>query len=271
MPDLSVVVVLYNTEANDSAALRCVEHAGGAIIGNVIVCDNSTIPTDNDGFCKSWGFQYVSMGANVGLSKAYNEAIRRIRDGWILFLDQDTEVDESFFRALSAGIAKPEGALFMAPVVRDGRGILSPCRLKGAWARRIRTVDQVETDSSFINSGSCFHRSVFDHITYDEGYFLDFIDHDFMNRFKHIFGISTMRLLPVAIRQSFSGTDHSDRSRDLRRFAIYRRDFSRYCRNTTQSRSVCAAMLGLRALKLAVLHRHAGFLRILFCGEQGAA
>ena len=59
-----------------------------------------------------------------------------------------------------------------APVVKDEKGILSPCILKGAIGRRVKRADNLpETEMSLINSGLAVRLKVFKDYRYDEGLF----------------------------------------------------------------------------------------------------
>lgn len=77
------VMVIYNRNLNDSLSFSSLKNTGVEIF----VCDNSTKDMKNSSF-ESERVHILSMGGNVGLSKAYNKAVESIdgRDGYICFL-----------------------------------------------------------------------------------------------------------------------------------------------------------------------------------------
>ena len=82
------VMVIYNRNLNDSLSFSSLKNTGVEIF----VCDNSTKDMKNSAF-ESERVHILSMGGNVGLSKAYNKAVESIdgRDGYICFFDDDRD------------------------------------------------------------------------------------------------------------------------------------------------------------------------------------
>mgnify|MGYP000662364730 CR=1 FL=1 len=121
------VMVIYNRNLNESFSFSTLKNTGVEIF----VCDNSTKDMKNLTF-ESERVHILSMGGNVGLSKAYNKAIESIngRDGYICFFDDDTAVPENYFTLMEKEIEKT-GADILLPCVFDGNGYMSPCKISG--------------------------------------------------------------------------------------------------------------------------------------------
>lgn len=104
MEDIIVIVVLYGTDVNTSLAIKSLN----AVYDNtfqldVIIYDNNPHSSDWDKMCGKLNTTYVHDGRNLGLSVAYNlalkEAIKRQKK-WILLLDQDTILTKEYLSEL---------------------------------------------------------------------------------------------------------------------------------------------------------------------------
>ena len=220
------VMVIYNRNLNDSLSFSSLKNTGVEIF----VCDNSTKDMKNSTF-ESERVHILSMGGNVGLSKAYNKAVESIdgRDGYICFFDEDTAVPENYFALMEKEIEKT-GADILLPCVFDRNGYMSPCKISGVSVSAISSLEELNEDNiSGINSGMAVKAEVFKAYRYDENYFLDFIDHKFLSDMK-----KQKRKIAAAksveLKQSFSANDFSDIKAARRRFAVFKKDYSLFCR-----------------------------------------
>ncbi len=71
---------------------------------------------------------------------------------------------------------------------------------------------------------------VFENYRYDEGQFLDYIDHAFM---RDTTGHELSRICvmkDVELRQEFSGSAKQSREAAMRRYRIFKKDISYFCR-----------------------------------------
>jgi rhamnosyltransferase len=229
MAGIDVVLVIYNKALAQSQSAATLNAPSDA---RVHIVDNSTSDFGNREFAQEYGYEYVDMGGNAGLSRAYNRVIDTLEkdDGLLCLFDDDTEVDSRYFEALKkAAEAHPEIDVF-APVVTDQKGIMSPCIIRGVSCRRIKSLDELpERGVSAINSGLAVRRRVFAGYRYDEGQFLDYVDHAFLH---DITGHERARihiLEDVVLKQAFSGSARQSRAAALQRYRIFKKDITFYC------------------------------------------
>jgi len=230
MVDINVLVVICNRSLEDSRTIRTLNAPETAL---VFVADNSTTDYGNRAYAKAHGYVYIDMGGNMGLSKAYNRAIAQMDmevEALCLF-DDDTEVDSRYFDALGPAMEAHPNIDVFAPVVTDCKGMLSPCIMGAVACRRAGSVDELpQRGVSAINSGLAVRMQVFKDYRYDEGQFLDYIDHAFM---RDITGYELNRICimqDVELRQEFSGSTKQSRRAALRRFRIFKKDITYFCR-----------------------------------------
>jgi GT2 family glycosyltransferase len=193
------------------------------------------------------------MGGNAGLSRAYNRVIDTlVKDsGLVCLFDDDTELDSRYFEVLSrAADTKPETDVF-APVVVDKKGILSPCIIRGAICRRVGSLNELPSCGvSAINSGMAVRHRVFADYRYDEGQFLDYVDHAFL---RDISGYERGRIHimeDVKLRQAFSGSERQSRDASMIRYRIFRQDIMHFCRKYSISPINRWALLFRRRIRL---------------------
>jgi len=227
---LNALIVIYNKSLAESAAVRSLEAREDV---SVFIADNSTQDCGNSVFAQSRGYRYIDMGGNMGLSRAYNRAISLLdeTDGLICLFDDDTTVDSRYFEALEAAAAAHPDINLFAPVVRDAGGILSPCTIHGAACRRLKSLEDLPQHGvSVVNSGLAIRLKVFRDYRYDEGQFLDYIDHAFI---RDIAGNDLSRIYimkDVVLQQCFSGSERQSRSAAMARYRVFRKDIGYFCR-----------------------------------------
>jgi len=109
--------------------------------------------------------------------------------------------------------------------------MLSPCVIGSVACRRVNSVDELPACGvSAINSGLAVRMRVFAHYRYDEGQFLDYIDHAFI---RDVTGNDLSRiyiLKDAELRQEFSGSAKQSRQAALRRYKTFRKDIIYFCR-----------------------------------------
>ena len=192
-----IVIVIYNRLLTDSPSYLAFR---GHTEANLLICDNSTEPNDNAEIAASDGATYLKMDGNVGLPRAYHAAIRKAKESsqaeWLCLFDDDTEVDADGY--LSALQSAYQAADILLPMVYDRQGLLSPCRMDGARMRRFATEDEIDLSvASGINSGMALRKSRLTGKDFDEGYFLDYVDHAFL-RARRKAG-ATLGMLPIRV------------------------------------------------------------------------
>ena len=113
-PDVSIIVVSYNTSAMTCACLASVLEQTRRVRHELLVVDNGS--TDGSPVAISCRFPRVSLAAlrrNVGFAAANNLAARGARGRWLLFLNPDTVVlDGAIDRLLAFAHQHPEADVF---------------------------------------------------------------------------------------------------------------------------------------------------------------
>ncbi len=247
---LYALIVIYNRDPADSPSCEQLRQTPGA---RAVIVDNSTVDNEHYRYAAARGFGYVSMGRNAGLAAAYNRGIAWIKKHTdathVVILDDDTTVPADFFEQTEAAIRTFDKAQVFLPRVKDEKGPLSPCRIDG-W--HVTRTDSPETLSAAeltaINSGMTVALSVFDRYRYDEGYFLDYIDHAFMRDMKAK-GVS-FAVTKVTLEQCFFGNQKGQRAAAKRRLRIFKQDFRRFCGNSLRGRCFATAVIIKRQLRL---------------------
>lgn len=264
--NINIVIVCYNSLISNSNALKSlILHENVQLI----FVDNSTdecIKERNKIYCSSIrNTIYVDMNGNQGITKAYNKAISLIENDvhkWIIFFDQDTSIPKNYITELLKCISLILADVYF-PVVKDKNGVLSPCLIRGKEFKRIenRKSNTNLNMYSFINSGMCVNRTVFNNILYDESLFLDFADHDFISSLKRN-GYNMYLINNIVLKQDFSGSQKNSFEQDFTRFSIYIKDNLTYYRKWYNQ----IFYLGLlrRTIKLTFQHKSIVFFKLLF-------
>lgn len=247
---LYALLVIYNRRCEDSPSCEQLRQHPQA---RAVIVDNSTEENDNARYCLRRGFGYVSMGENAGLAKAYNRGIAWIRANTdathVLLLDDDTTLPDGFFDGTAAFFEAHPDTDIALPLVYDEVGLLSPCAIRDCRVSRITDPSVLTKDTvTGINSGMVIALSVFDDYVYDEGYFLDYIDHAFLRDMRRRgvkIGVTKQRLT-----QRFFGNARGQRAAARRRLAIFKKDFRRFCGKSLKGRLTAQATVLRRTLKV---------------------
>jgi GT2 family glycosyltransferase len=257
MAGIDVLVVIYNKPLAESQTIRTLNAPGDV---RIWIADNSTQDCGNRACAPSRGFGCGDMGGNMGLSKAYNRVIDMLDkdDGLVCLFDDDTTVDSRYFEVLRAAAASRPDIDVFAPVVTDRKGILSPCAIRGAACRRVPSLDEMPAHGvSAINSGLAIRRKVFADYRYDEGQFLDYVDHAFMRDITSNERGRIHIMEGVVLRQAFSGSEKQNRAAAMRRYRIFSKDIAYFCRKYGMRAADRQALLIRRRVSL-VLRRLMG-------------
>ena len=222
-----VILVIYNKNYHDSKTIQDLRKIKDI---NVIVVDNSTKNFNNEDIVKDYNYQYISMGGNKGLPKAYNQGLQQIdkNSKLICIFDDDTTVRKQYFEKALKYINNKPGDIYL-PVVEDQLGLLSPSIMKNLYCHRAKNIDMLNNENmSAINSGMIIKSEIFRDYQYDENMFLDFVDHDFMRTMKNRnkkFGSMKDNILI----QDFSLVSDSSKKAKIR-FKILKRDLKYFYR-----------------------------------------
>lgn len=187
------MIVLYGTETTDSVAYRSLRAAARCFYGNVtlLVWDNTPIGRLASSVFAADSEEYfaevvvIAEPRNLGLVAAYNAAWLMAREkdiGWLLTLDQDTQLPEDYlskFNSLRPSLIDTISAC--VPVVCEGKTICSPVRTLGGLPWQFlayRDPGPAPMRLSAINSGAFVRVGFLSSIGgYSTNFSLDFVDH----------------------------------------------------------------------------------------------
>lgn len=182
------VVVRYNTPLQASAAVQGVSDALSTDPQlresyEFLVWDNSPERLENPEL--PIAYDYDHSGMNLGVSGAYNQAMRRARQRgckWMLLLDQDTEINAPFLRNMARWSEMLRGRqeiAVIAPTVRVGKRIVSPRQyLFNRHRSYSNSIPGVASGEAFaINSGSIMRVAALEQIGgFSADFWLDYAD-----------------------------------------------------------------------------------------------
>lgn len=254
---ISILVVLYNSSIDDVPVLATALRS--PYVDDVIICDNSDQKNNNAEQAKHKGITYVAMNGNQGLSKAYNAGVKHCHGDIICIFDDDTQVGDDYFAAVSDLASTSQQWDIALPLVMAGNQVLSPSHFE---KQRTVPIDPAHvgnmSDLTGINSGMAVKRGLYNHISYDSGLFLDLIDHQFIQDARRL-GVCIVMLKGPVLRQSYSLTTDSMHSA-LKRFYIFEKDAKHFYSSSFCAKLYCRIMLLLRKLKLCMKYKTLAFI-----------
>ena len=231
--DLHFAVVLYNKCGDESVTCRYLQ-AHSYLGIHITIVDNSTSDYGNDAFCAEQGWDYISMGGNAGLSRAYNRVLEALKGsaGYVIWCYDDSEFDSSYLEQVLLYLNKcGDKYQVYAPLVFTGDKIYSPNRIdKSGFIQRLKSIEELDSKRiSAINSGLVVDLRVYQNYRYDVEMFLDYIDHDFC-LFCLRTGVRIRFMKHAVIRQNSFFEERPSREKLKKRREIYEKDYIRYLR-----------------------------------------
>lgn len=191
---LIAVIVLYKSTLDESESFRTLLKANenSESVLTLLVYNNSPEywVYNNEEFV-GLSIIYVSDPLNSGVSKAYNLGYKcaiKLYKEYILLLDQDTSLEESFFKSFFDAKDKytKSGNELFCPMMMKGKELLSPGRKYLFTTRKIENItagEHVLKDLAVINSGLIISVDLFGLVGgFNEKIKLDFSDFDFLKR-----------------------------------------------------------------------------------------
>ncbi|WP_161788259.1 glycosyltransferase [Bifidobacterium boum] len=178
---MSALVVLYNTLISDSPSVSYFISANIP----VYVCDNTTngnIKRSNVVLSQQLtNFYYLDMHGNEGLAKAYNKGIEKISTPYVIFSDDDTIYGSNYLPLVRTWIFSTHADV-LVPIVREVNSdtLISPCVYKHCRFAYLDSLESCPENFFAINSGLVVRRDIFDSYKYNEQYFLEMIDYQFI-------------------------------------------------------------------------------------------
>ena len=237
------VVVLYNTTVEDSLTCKKLREIKKHDI-SVFIVDNSTKDMNNIEMAKKYGWTYMDMHGNVGLSKAYNKVLEKLKNeiGIIIWFDDDTNINQEYFDVLDKEAnSNPDVSVF-APMIQgqDGR-FWSPNEARFFKNKQLKNCEDEISNESFnaINSCTAVRLNIYENYRYDERLFLDQVDHSFFYDMRNR-NIKFYKL-NIIIHHNFSLKSKQKSIEDIKkRYEIMIPDYLTFC-----SKSVVRIMLGM--------------------------
>ena len=133
VPELSIVVVNYNTREATSACLRSVLDASPGVDLQLIVVDNGSVDGSVEAFRERFAqVQVIEAGENLGFARGVNLGARAASGAWLLLLNPDTITLPGSLEAL-LGFARthPEYGVYGGRTLRPD-GAVDPSSCWGA-------------------------------------------------------------------------------------------------------------------------------------------
>lgn len=273
LDDLFIVLVLYRISLEDSTSFKSLlncnkekEHI------DMMVYDNSPIARKEKDSFNVNGFQvhYVKNPANPGVSKAYNTGInlaKKMGKKWVLFLDQDTRLDEDLLHLFLENVNTHNDMYIFATTLSGKNGnLISPSRyfFKRGFSLSKTPVGKCSLKGIRpINSSVLVSIAVFDKVgVYNEDIRLDFSDHEFFDRVSHHY--KRMFVVPSKSFHSLSSSDDTNLESIKIRFGIFCEGAHIAGKKSFLSSLQYFIVCLLRGLKLSLKHRTLFFIKTLF-------
>lgn len=269
LDEVLFAMTVYRLQVSECKAWTCLERALSphGLRAELFIYDNSPVAQvpPHTIHLKT---HYQHDSSNPGISAAYNAAFRtamNTRKKWLLFLDQDTQLDaNAIIQYVEAVNANPSHSLF-APMVMDSRGALSPFQFKNGKGIRVNRFSSAFLplhEFRAINSGLLVTCELFSKAGgYEESIALDFSDIAFLEKVKPI--CDSICLVKANLRQEFSGSAALDRSAALERFKKYNEGARQFARRFGGLAEIRRSAL-LRAVRLTLQWWRTEFLSIHF-------
>ncbi len=257
---LYILTIVYNTKIEDIKSLDVfLSFRENHPVTVIVVADNSVDDKilESNSRC-SLPITYIPCGGNIGISKAYNKALRTIEDESfrVMLSDDDTLFSEEYMENMyAASCEEANKDRLICGLIDTDNGWMSPRSIRttnAAFPFLLRKpVPGVYKDRNPVNSGLCIPGFLIRKIGgYDERLFLDYVDYLFMDKIRKA-GFGEVVLVPGRIHQEFSGFS-DDIDSTLKRWEIFRKDFSSYCDITNKSALYKNYLLARRSLNINV-------------------
>ncbi len=123
MPQLSIVIVTFNSTADITRCLESLTTAPPRTTYEIIVVDNASSDGTADLIRAQWPrVRVVDAGGNIGFARANNMGIRVASGSLVLLLNPDTVVNGPAIDGLAACLDQHPGIAAVGPRIVDGHG-----------------------------------------------------------------------------------------------------------------------------------------------------
>ncbi len=279
---LYIAIVMYNKKIAEvlskCTANRLLERHGEDK-AHIIIVDNSEGQLNDDEESKELiakhGIVYIHNGKNLGLSKAYNQALEYAlhdsRDPYrdfLMLLDDDTDVSYPYMHELYAaykdairlangvddntGFDLEENINVITGLIESGGRPMSPIyRFRFSYKEKnCITSPGTYENICCISSGMAVRLAALEKVGgFEESLFLDMIDYTLMYQLSRR-RFNNVKVVNAQIDQSFSGRQKKPRREVMNRYKIYCKDFTRFCEITRRGRLYASLHLLKRRIML---------------------
>ena len=233
-------IVIYNKLVSDSEtyislkqSLQQIEYSSKKIY----VFDNSIddfIRKNNKKYSFENNIVYFTHNKNVGISKAYNFVINKIKNNkdiendYFITFDDDTKIKSCYLQELVKTIEEEDADVYI-PVVYANGIMISPsnCLLHA----KVLIVDNISKINlkyvTGINTGLCIKMKNFSKIYYNDELFLDNVDHSLFESI-HKNKLKIFILKNCVLYQNYSQFENISRNKRIERFHIALKDNKKY-------------------------------------------
>ena len=227
---LTALIVIYNKNCCESESFKFIEKYKNNI--SIILFDNSIQDFGNKEYCRKNDIIYYNLGENIGLSKAYNYVLNKIKissNNYLLVLDDDTILNDNYLNEIFK-IVKDSRYDILLPIVKSCDTVISPSIIFfDCMVKKVKNIEKINMKKiSAINSGMVIKTSVYKTIKYNEKLFLDYVDHEFMCNIRK--NNKKIIVLDSPINQNYSRNQINSINSELIRFNIFKKDFKEFCR-----------------------------------------
>lgn len=272
LDDFLIVLVLYRIDLMNSPSFTSISACKKEEqLMDMMVYDNSPSENLETKHFERNGFriQYINDPSNPGVSKAYNTGIsiaQETNKKWILFLDQDTTLDETLLnRFLKQVNANKDISIFATTLFGSNQKLISPSGyfFKRGFALSKAPIGKCKLNRTRpINSSVLISTKVFEQVgLYNAAIRLDFSDHEFFDRANQRY--EYMYVLPSKSFHSLSSSDDTNLEGIKIRFGIFCEGAHIAAKKSLVSGFQYFVVCGLRALKLSIKFRNLFFIKTL--------
>lgn len=273
LDDFLIVLVLYRIDLENSISFKSLSNGKREEdLIDMLVYDNTPDKNSETKHFENKGFriQYINDPTNPGVSKAYNAGISlatATNKKWILFLDQDTNLDTALLdKYLKEINANKDISIFATTLFGSDQNLISPSRyfFKRGFALSNTPVGICKLNRTRpINSAVLVSTEVFEKAgIYNEEIRLDFSDHEFFDRLNQHY--EHMYIVLSNSFHSLSSSDDTDVEGIKIRFGIFCEGAHIAAKKSILSGAQYFIVCGLRALKLSLKFKTLFFIRTLF-------
>lgn len=129
-PDISIIIVSYNVKTFLQHCIHSVQKASKGLNTELFVVDNNSIDGTGEMVQREFpNINFIDNGKNLGFGKANNQALKRSRGKYVLFLNPDTLIEENTLRVFLEFMDANEKVGIAGPKILNSDGSLQlACR-----------------------------------------------------------------------------------------------------------------------------------------------